>query len=123
MKIEIEIEDAVYEAAKRYTLNPTEHLKSMLVTWQAAAQQQHPGLDLMTLPTLAEKEVTRQAERAAQQKQAEVDALIRKQKETLAQAAEKEAVDKQAAELEAKQSAAMEARAVELAKLMVKNQI
>ena len=121
MQIKLEIPDAVFEAALRYTLDPVSHAVNMFDHWAQLAEQANPGVDVLTLPTLAEKQVQHQAEQAKAAQEAEATYLTRQQLEAAEQASQQAEADKQAKAAELQQTAAIEARAMELAKAMMQS--
>lgn len=119
MKIQFEIPDAVFKAAQRYTLDPVEHAASMFEHWAQLAQQQHPGVDLMTLPTLAVTAKQAEADRLLAAQHAEIAQASAAQQQVKEQAAAQLLTDEQAAATAAAQQADVEARAIVLAKAMM----
>lgn len=119
MKIQFEIPDAVFNAAERYTLDPLQHAASMFEHWAQLAQQENPGLNVLELPTLAEKAKQQEAKRIKDNEEAEAANVERKR----AEAAEADAALQRGAEQDkifrAKQQAEIEARAVVLAQAMM----
>lgn len=78
MKIQFEIPDAVFKAAQRYTLDPVQHAVGMFDHWAQLAQQQHPGEDVLELPTLADKAIEVEKQQKIAQEEAAIAATIKK---------------------------------------------
>lgn len=121
MKIQFEIDQKIYDKALRYTADPVQHLQTVLDGWAQLAEQKHPGVDVLTLPTMVQKDKQLEAERAVIAKKDEAENVQRKLVEVKKQAEQQAVADAQAKANELQQAAAIEARAFEMAKIMAQS--
>lgn len=107
MNITLNITEKIYNDALRYVLNLEAYLENAAHSAADCARAENPGVDLATLPTLAEREATRlqeqklamQATEAVRAQEQAEQAAEQAQKTAAADAQHKAAVKAQAMEM------------------------